>query len=393
MTKISLVVNDAGGGHRASAQALEAAIAGQCPNWQTDRVDVYRDILGLPVTYSYNLMLRLDWTVPFWPVLVPWFHWHKRLRQKAWLAKLQRYWQQQQPDLVVSAIPFVNRELYRSLQQVRSGIPFVILLTDLADDPPNFWLEAWQGEPNVFAICPTSRAMERALELGYPKTQLFETSGVVLHPRFYQPMTRPDRFSDRNPAGSASKQQSDLDRDRERQILGLDPDLTTAVLFFGGQGSNTMLRIADRLEASGLPLQLIFLCGKNQSLVRQLRCRCHRYPWVVEGFTDSIPYYLSVADFLIGKPGPGSLSEAIACNLPVITVCNSSTLWHERYNAQWIRERELGIVLPDFREIDRAVATLIQPQTLARYRANAGAIENRAIFEVVNILRGILNHD
>ena len=104
---------------------------------------------------------------------------------------------------------------------------------------------------------------------------------------------------------------------------------------------------------------------------------------------------------MIGKPGPASLSEAIALNLPVITVCNRSTLWHERYNAQWIAEQKLGIVLPNFRGIDQAVKTLMQPETLARYQANTNAIVNRAIFEVVDIfqetlqktVQETLNHD
>ena len=301
MKKIALVVQDGGGGHRVSAQALEAVMADQCPTWSADRVDLYRDILNLPIAYGYNFILRLGWTGLFWPVTVPWFRWHRRLRRRAWLAKLQHYWRQQQPDLVVSLIPFVNQELYHSLQTVRPGAPFMIALTDLATEPPNFWLDPWQGEPNLFVICPTPKAMEQALALGYPKTQLFETSGVILHPRFYQPIRpvqRPD-WADalsessiastqtsgcRLPASSSESSFFSFDRGRERQRLGLDPDLITGVLLFGGQGDNIMLQIAQRLDASDLPLQLIFLCGKNQSLVNQLRRYAHRYPWVVEGF-------------------------------------------------------------------------------------------------------------
>jgi hypothetical protein len=76
--------------------------------------------------------------------------------------------------------------------------------------------------------------------------------------------------------------------------------------------------------------------------------------------------------------------------LPVIVECNAWTLPQERYNPQWIIEKEVGLVLKNFRGIDRAVARLIEPGTLARYRANAAALHNRAVFEIPETLRNIL---
>ena len=51
---------------------------------------------------------------------------------------------------------------------------------------------------------------------------------------------------------------------------------------------------------------------------------------------------MQLADFFIGKPGPGSVSEALAMRLPVIVECNAWTLPQERYNAEWIVEKEVG---------------------------------------------------
>ena len=60
-----------------------------------------------------------------------------------------------------------------------------------------------------------------------------------------------------------------------------------------------------------------------------------RMPMHVEGFTREVPYFMGLADFFIGKPGPGSISEALAMRLPVIVERNAWTLAHERYNADW----------------------------------------------------------
>jgi len=101
---------------------------------------------------------------------------------------------------------------------------------------------------------------------------------------------------------------------------------------------------------------------------------------------------MQLSDFFIGKPGPGSVSEALAMHLPVIVECNAWTLPQERYNAEWVVEKEVGVVLPNFRKIESAVAGLIEPAALARYRANTMKLENRAVFEVADILNTILQN-
>ena len=98
---------------------------------------------------------------------------------------------------------------------------------------------------------------------------------------------------------------------------------------------------------------------------------------------------MQTADFFIGKPGPGSVSEALAMHLPVIVERNAWTLPQERYNADWILENEVGEVLSSFRQIVPAVARIINPATLSCYRANAAAMKNRAVFEIPDILQTI----
>jgi 1,2-diacylglycerol 3-beta-galactosyltransferase len=205
--------------------------------------------------------------------------------------------------------------------------------------------------------------------MDHPDDHIFQTSGMILHPRFYEPPIE--------------------DKVAERKKLGLQPDLPTALVLFGGFGSGVMLEIAEQLDRSNLELQLIFICGKNEKLAKELRERTARLPCFVEGFTTRVNQYMQTADFFIGKPGPGSVSEALAMHLPVIVERNAWTLPQERYNADWILEKEVGEVLNSFKEIVPAVARLIEPATLARYRANAAAMKNQAVFEIPDILQTI----
>jgi 1,2-diacylglycerol 3-beta-galactosyltransferase len=99
---------------------------------------------------------------------------------------------------------------------------------------------------------------------------------------------------------------------------------------------------------------------------------------------------MRAADFLIGKPGPGSIAEAMVRKLPVLIECNSWTLPQERYNAEWVAEKRVGIVLHSFQEVVSGVQRILEPANLAEFRKNVAALENRAIFEIPEILDKLL---
>ena len=71
-------------------------------------------------------------------------------------------------------------------------------------------------------------------------------------------------------------------------------------------------------------------------------------------------------------------------DLPVVTECGASTLIHERYNAQWVEEHQVGVVIKNFKQVHRAVEQFLDLGTFAHYRAKAAAIENRAVFEITD---------
>ena len=76
--------------------------------------------------------------------------------------------------------------------------------------------------------------------------------------------------------------------------------------------------------------------------------------------------------------------------LPVIVECNASAMPQERYNAAWVLEKQVGLVLRSFGQITQTVEVLLEPANFARYRSNAAAMNNRAVFEIPGMLREIL---
>jgi hypothetical protein len=376
MKNIELIFCDAGGGHRSAANALcEVARREERP-WSMHmtnlldlfaELDVWRRLTGTSGEHAFNVMLRRGWTLGS-PLMLRVLHATVRRYHRSQVALLERHWQRNRPDLVVSVIPHFNRALYDAMQRVMPDVPLVTILTDLADYPPHFWIE----KQRQYFVCGTDLAREQALGAGHPVDRVFQTSGMILNPRFYDPP--PDR------------KPSDI------TALGLDPALPTAMMLFGGEGSAAMLTIARLLDASGLGVQLIAVCGKNSSLEASMRAASRRIAMHVTGFTPEIARLMRRSDFFIGKAGPGSISEAVAMGLPVVIERNHWTLPQERYNAEWVRQHGYGISVRSFRrDIVSATTEMLDPDRRRQFVERVNAHRNRAVFEIPEILERILS--
>ena len=77
--------------------------------------------------------------------------------------------------------------------------------------------------------------------------------------------------------------------------------------------------------------------------------------------------------------------------LPVIIERNNWTLPQERYNADWTAEQGVGIALRSFRkEITGAVEKMLDPQQHRQFANRVKQQNNRAVFEIPQILEQIL---
>jgi 1,2-diacylglycerol 3-beta-galactosyltransferase len=289
-----------------------------------------------------------------------------RMYHPAVVQKLAEQWQRATPDIVVSVAPNLNRAIACSLKKWSSNVPFLTILTDLADTPPHFWIE----RESQYLACGTERAVEQALAMGHALDRVFLMSGMVLHPRFYQTKTE--------------------NRAHQRAQLGLQRNLTTVLVMFGGEGSTDILRIAKALNRTHLGMQVIYVCGKSEEVRNTLEKMDSRVPRLIVGFTKEVPAFMTASDVMIGKPGPGTISEALQFDLPVIVCRNGATMPQEVYNTEWVEQRGVGVVVRNFSKIDAVLEQLITSGRLGRLRENASRIRNRAIFEMEPLLLDIL---
>ena len=374
--KVHVLFHDAGGGHRNAAVALKAVCEQQARPWEvnlvqfqdlTDHLDVLRRLTGIRIQEQYNILLRNGWTwgseYLLWILQLTIRIFHKPL-----VKLLANYWREHPADLLISVIPHFNRQIAESWTAVCPGRPFVTIITDLADFPPRFWIEP---VPEQIVVVGSERAAQQARDCGKVGANLFCASGMILRPEFY-----------------AEQRETSL---AIRNELGLDPQLPTAIVLFGGYGSNVIYDIVRQLDAARLPLQMILVCGKNEKLATRLRAAKWNLRLHVVGFTREVNRLMRASDFLIGKPGPGSIAEAMISGLPVLVECNSSTLPQERYNTQWVTEKHVGAVIRSFSDVVPAVRTFLDPEKLNEMKRNVASLHNRAVFEIPEFLAKLLS--
>jgi UDP-N-acetylglucosamine:LPS N-acetylglucosamine transferase len=365
---VQLIYFNAGGGHRSAALALQEVIAQKHPEWSVNLVNLfevidteryYQKLTGFAPEDLYNLRLKKGWTRGLATELKI-FQGMIRLTLPKLKKKMQSFWSINPPDLVVSLVPNFNKVMYEALRDELPGVPYVTVLTDMADYPPNFWIEPRQGQ---YIICGTAFAASQAAALGYDQRTIITTSGMILRPDFYSKRC--------------------VDKTARLAELGLAPHVPTGLIMFGGHGSSDMLQIAKALPDH----QLIFVAGHNTALAKKMALQSASAKHHVMGFVQDIHQVMNLCDYFVGKPGPGSLSEAVHMGLPVITFRNAATMPQERYNTVWLEENQLGKVIASVSELPGAVDALLSE--LPKYHGHVQQMNNQAVFEVVAALEVI----
>ena len=282
------------------------------------------------------------------------------LRRGALERGFEALWRLVQPDLVVSFVPFVNGAMGVGLSRACPHARIVTVVTDMAQSVRSHWFDPFDptSHANHFVVAGSALMQAQARRLGYAPPQLLCTSGLVIHPAYYH---------------------DDGASDDHRPLF--------AVLFFGGFAPMRTLRIAKRLLAD-LPdasVRIAVLCGGNASLEARLREELAGARCVVEGKLppERVRAYLTAAKMLIGKPGPGVVSEASVCGVPVVTERNAMP--QEQCVLEWLSEHRVGVLVDSLEALPADVL-----QRAEACRAPLRALENRAVFELTKHLRELV---
>lgn len=368
--RIDVVYFDAASGHRSSARGLARALREET-GLEARAVDLLDVTAGHP---PFQRVLRAG---------IDYFNWWLR-REAVWDLKglinlsllshdlvgpravpaIARYWEDDPPLAVVSVTPMYNGVLAHGFAAARPDAPYIVLPVDFEEGKRRYWFEP---RADLHYLLTTRRLEEQARELGIPTERVHRAGGMVIDPGYYAAP----------PADPATLLAE----------LGLDAGRPTGLISFGGQGSVLVERCAAALERVERPLNVIALCGRDEGLRRRLEARPSRHLRLVYGFTPAPPVvYHQLADFLIGKPGSMTITEAVVTGTPVLPIRARGMWVVQRGNERWVEETEAGVVVPRPAALPAAVRRVLDDGGMG---ARLRALRHEGVYEAARIVAGL----
>jgi 1,2-diacylglycerol 3-beta-galactosyltransferase len=327
--------SDTGGGHRSAAEAIIEAIKIKYKKRiTTEMVDFFKDYAPVPFNraaemYPYMVKAPRLWSASFratdgrtqarfltttmWP-----------LARQAAKALVQSH----PADLIVTVHPFANSFALKALGTNRP--PFINVVTDMVTTHA-----LWFDNRADLILVPTETARLRAVKYGMPADKL-RVVGLPVADRYCQPVGR---------------------KSTQRRKLGWPVDKPIVLLVGGGEGMGPLAKTAIEIDASGLDVCLVIICGRNQRLRETLEAHKWENPVCIYGFTRDMPNFMRAADFIVTKAGPGTVAEALNAHLPIILYSKLSG--QEDGNVTLVEEEGAGVWAPKPADVVRTLTRWI----------------------------------
>lgn len=162
-----------------------------------------------------------------------------------------------------------------------------------------------------------------------------------------------------------SKFEENYDRSQIRKKLKLDDNLTF-LLASGSEGSNTILKILPSIINCDKKVNFIVACGKNKFLYNNIlgikqsleSLSSSKAKVIPLAYTKNLHLYMQAADMVIGKAGPNTLFESIACETAFFAITHIHG--QEDGNLDIIRDYKIGIVEENAKKANQELEKLIQ---------------------------------
>jgi 1,2-diacylglycerol 3-beta-galactosyltransferase len=327
--------SDTGGGHRSAAEAIIEAINLEYKNKvTTEMVDFFKDYAPLPFNraadmYPYMVKAPQLWSASFhatdgrararvltttmWPIA-----------RRAARSLVQSH----PADLIVTVHPFANSFALKALGNNRP--PFINVVTDMVTTHA-----LWFDNRADLILVPTETARRRAIKYNMPPDKVCVV-GLPVADQYCQPLGEKSIL---------------------RKELGWPADKPVVLLVGGGEGMGPLAKTAQAIDASGLDVLQVIVCGRNE----RLKATLQEYKWenatLIYGFTRDMPDFMRASSFIVTKAGPGTIAEALNAQLPIILY--SKLPGQEDGNVTFVQEEGAGVWAPTPTEVVRTLTRWI----------------------------------
>lgn len=237
------------------------------------------------------------------------------------------------PDIIVTNHPFATEMISHLKETGDLLLPLICLITDYGLH------RAWLAD-NVDAYVVASEEMIPQLQdCGVNPSKIYPF-GIPVYGVFF---ASPDKAA-------------------IYKELQFEKDVPTILFMAGSFGVSNIMKLYKDLIASETPMQIIIITGKNKKLYeafeRELKSLGDASASTrLVFFTSEVEKYMQVSDLIVTKPGGLTVSEALACNLPLAVF--DAIPGQEEDNANFLVEKGMGVRLEKNEDISAIISDLI----------------------------------
>jgi 1,2-diacylglycerol 3-beta-galactosyltransferase len=338
MSHILFLMSDTGGGHRAAARAIEAALQERYPGkFTTELVDVWKEYYPYPfntLPQNYSRWVNVSpftYSAQFWVM-------DRVMRnalisstyQRTALSRMRKLYTDHPADIIVCVHSVFVRPTVFALRKLKLDKPFITVITDYAL-PTVLWYDRLVDQ----CLVPTQPAYDLGLKLGLQPDQM-KLTGAPVHPKF-----------------SHLK----LTKVEARQQLGWQTDKPIVLLVGGGDGMGPIVATAIAIDNQNADCELVVIAGRNEQMKAALESINWKNPTHIYGFVNNIEVFMKAADLMITKAGPAAITEAAIMGLPL--VISGAIKYQESPNTDYVVENGAGVYAPGPQCVAETVTKII----------------------------------
>lgn len=353
--RVLVLSSDTGGGHRASAQALRAALEELYPAAvHVDIVDFWVELAAGPFVNfpkQYTFLAKRPWMWKFSYEFAR-FPLGRALTETMLNAlghrKVRDAFIKYAPDLIISVHPLVNTLSQKVLREMRimSGspqVPYVTVVTDLGGAHPT-----WFHKNVDMTYIPSLGVRAVAEKVCMPSAKLRQF-GLPVRKDFWN---------------------SPREKEALRAQLGMRPQIPAVLVVGGGDGVGGLKAIVECLAQSlvehigGDHVQLIVICGKNRVLRSYLQSKTWSLHLSAQGYVNNMSDWMAACDIICTKAGPGTIAESLIRALPIVVT--GFLPGQEEANVKYVVSEQVGEFARKPRKIAKTVIRWLgDPELLA----------------------------
>lgn len=245
-----------------------------------------------------------------------------------------------QPDVIFTTHPFAGQMVSHLKSKGKINLPVLSIMTDYGPH------RAYLASHIDAYIVPSPEAKEALVKLDVEESRVFPF-GIPISQTFFQ----------------------ERDRGALRRQFSLEPELPVILIMAGSFGVSNIMEIFHDLDASQAAFQLVIITGKNHKLFNTFQNLqgLTKKNFQLVYFTNQVEKYMQASDLLITKPGGLTISEALACNLPMIVF--DSIPGQEEDNAAFLVNRGTALRMRKGDSCAELVdPLLLEPERLAELK-------------------------